>query len=344
MIHGGFSAVERDLSVCLNPLGAPPEVQAWWQQPSTVWMRYPEAHADRARAALAPHLGVSADALLLGNGCGELFALALRALNIAEAVAIRPCYGGYAESTTLAGATWRTLDLPVELWGAYVLDAAALAQAMRQCVAVLGPDFRGALFLANPNNPDGRLLPWTVVEEIAAMIPHGFVFLDQSYMDFLELPSENLGLRAPAQSLPPNVLIFHSFTKFFCLAGVRLAGVYGPARALARLRNLQLPWTVNGPAQEIAKMLYTDTIWLKSARAVWKNALIAIQHEWTAKGVQACKRQVPWLFGRLPVHQSGDVFLQDCITCGSAVRVFNGGPLGIADFVRIGLPVEPYAR
>ncbi|OPZ71086.1 MAG: Threonine-phosphate decarboxylase [Firmicutes bacterium ADurb.Bin456] len=269
--------------------------------------------------------------------------MALRALSISEAVQVRPCYGGYAESTAFAGVNLRSVDLPLSLWGARTLHQGKWEKALRQIATDLGDDFRGALFLGNPNNPDGRQLPWKEVEALAQTIPHGFVFLDQSYMDFIELPGQNLGFRAP-DFLPHNVLVFQSFTKFFCLAGVRLACVYGGPRPMARLRNRQLPWTVNGPAQEMAGLLYTHEAWLKQAQGYWKTALLAIQHEWSAKGVQPCTRHVPWLFGQLPAQTPGDSFLRDSLSIGSAVRVFQGGPEGLDQYVRVGLPLEVYGH
>lgn len=340
MIHGGFPDVQRDLSVCLNPLGPPPEVREWWNKPTQVWMQYPEAYADKARHALAPHLRMDPDCLLLGNGCGELFALALRTLNIANAAIVRPCYGGYQESATLAGTPMRNLDLPVEIWGGERIPQADLEKSIFDAACSLGASYTGALFLANPNNPDGRLLPWSFIQSLAALIPHGWLFLDQSYMDFIELPDEQRGYRAPLHDLPHNVLVFQSFTKFFCLAGMRLAGVQGSLRTITRLRNLHLPWTVNGPAQEIARLLYINSNWLKSSRVAWKNSLNVIQHEWRALGVQPCQRQVPWLFGRLPDNQPGDSFLRDCLVQGTALRVFGQGAPGIENYVRIGLPVQ----
>lgn len=337
MKHGGFRQIARDLSVCLNPAGPPPGVRAWWQNPGNEWIRYPEPHAARACALLESQLGWEASSLLLGNGCGELFALALRALGIAQAAVVRPCYGGYGESCAWAGVPLRCIDLPERIWGCQEQDAILWSSALQDSVSTLGANFRGALFLANPNNPDGRTLSWNSICQLSHSIPQGYVFLDESYMDFVELPGEGRGLRSPAE-LPANVLVFASFTKFFCLAGLRLASVRGPLPLMRQLRALQLPWTVNGPAQAIANLLYKDADWLAIARHGWKNALVNIREEWSAYGVTPCEREVPWLFGSLPIGMPSDLFLQRTLQRDIAVRIFPDVPEGMGRHVRIGLP------
>lgn len=337
MKHGGFRNVARDLSVCLNPAGPPPAIRTWWQNPGNEWIRYPEPHAARACAQLEKQLGWEASSLLLGNGCGELFALALRALGIAQAAIVRPCYGGYAESCALAGVPLRCIDLPARVWSSHEQDDILWTTALQDSVQELGPTFRGALFLANPNNPDGRTLSWQSICQLAYNIPQGYVFVDESYMDFVELPGEGRGLRAES-AVPANVLIFASFTKFFCLAGLRLASVRGPLPLIAQLRALQLPWTVNGPAQAIANLLYKDADWLAVARHGWKQVLASICEEWAAYGITPCDREVPWLFGALPNGMPGDLFLQRTLQRDIAIRIFQDVPEGMGRHVRIGLP------
>ena len=328
--------VPHDLSVCLNPIGSPPEVSRWWKKPQAVWQRYPRPYAEEACAALSKSLGCNVDNVLLGNGCGELFALALRALHMPCAAVVRPCYGGYAESARLMGVPMRMLDLSASLWSKKEVSASEWETALCKEVEKLGEDFSGALFLANPNNPDGRLLTAKGVADIAAAIPNGWLFLDHSYMDFLVLPGCENPWRASFSDLPLNVLVFQSFTKFFCMAGTRLAAVYGPAKAMARLKILHLPWTVNGAAQAIAPLLYQDKNWLDDALVCWRRQLAIQADIWEGRGVKLCKRDVPWLWGSL--DEPAAIFAARMRQEGIAVRVFQDDIPGIGSQVRIGLP------
>lgn len=337
MMHGGCIGVPHDLSVCLNPVGSPPDVSRWWREPQAVWQRYPRPYAEEACEALSDSLYCEVDNLILGNGCGELFALALRALDMPCAAVVRPCYGGYGESARLMGVPMRELDLPASLWSAKDVSSSEWECALSQEVAKLGTGYAGALFLANPNNPDGRLLTAKGIAHLAASIPSGWIFLDHSYMDFLVLPGCENPWRAPFADLPPNVLVFQSFTKFFCMAGTRLAAVYGPVRAMARLKALHLPWTVNGAAQAIAPLLYKDKAWLEEALVCWRRQIALQAPIWEGRGVKICSRDVPWLWGRLDMPAIE--FAAQMRKEGIALRFFQDAIPEIARQVRIGLPV-----
>jgi len=54
---------------------------------------------------------------------------------------------------------------------------------------------------------------------------------------------------------PRNLLVLHSLTKFYALAGIRMGGVIGGVEAIRRLHACKEPWSVNGIAERIAPLL-----------------------------------------------------------------------------------------
>lgn len=114
------------------------------------------------------------------------------------------------------------------------------------------------LILAQPNNPDGQVVPPEVLEpQIATLAtsPH-WLMVDQAFVD-----------STPALSLAGHVrddrrlLLFRSFGKFFGLAGVRLGFVLGPAPFLAALRERLGAWSVSAAALAIGTAAYADSAW-----------------------------------------------------------------------------------
>lgn len=118
------------------------------------------------------------------------------------------------------------------------------------------------LIIANPNNPDGR-----VVETAAfgALLNQrgkdGWLVIDEAFAD----TDPQLSL-AHAIDDHRNLLIFRSFGKFFGLAGVRLGFVLGPPAILAQFRALLGAWPLSAAAITIGTAAYRDRKWIDTMR------------------------------------------------------------------------------
>lgn len=119
-----------------------------------------------------------------------------------------------------------------------------------------------SLILANPNNPDGRLLDRDVVLSLLARrADDGWLLVDEAFADC-----------HPAHSIAADVadnrrlLVFRSFGKFFGLAGVRLGFVLGPRQVIASLRRRLGAWPVSTAAITIGTAAYRDAGWIIAMR------------------------------------------------------------------------------
>ncbi|HUD90420.1 threonine-phosphate decarboxylase [Sphingobium sp.] len=120
----------------------------------------------------------------------------------------------------------------------------------------------GSLILANPNNPDGRLLDRApLLDMLEVRAGQNWLLVDEAFAD-----------TTPATSLMPLVaddrqlLIFRSFGKFFGLAGVRLGFVLGPTAFLVRLRAQLGAWPLSAAAIAIGMAAYGDSHWIAETR------------------------------------------------------------------------------
>lgn len=117
------------------------------------------------------------------------------------------------------------------------------------------------LVLANPNNPDGRLLYRGEMRDVLGRRGGGWLLVDEAFAD-----------TAPAASIACEIaedrrlLVFRSFGKFFGLAGVRLGFVLGPPAFLARLRRKLGAWPLSAPAIAIGAAAYRDRPWIEAMR------------------------------------------------------------------------------
>ncbi|CAM3154085.1 threonine-phosphate decarboxylase CobD [Paracoccus nototheniae] len=231
--HGGNldAAVARfgagdwiDLSTGINrrPWPVPAVTASAWRALPTA-----EAEAGLIRSAAA-WFGCDPAQVLPVAGASAAIQLLPRLLPGRRAAVLTPSYNEHAASLTAAG--WQVSP---------AADSAAMAGADLAVVV-------------NPNNPDGR--EWTPAALIALARQVGWLVVDESFAD----PRPDLSL---APDLPANAVVLRSFGKFWGLAGLRLGFVIAAPDLLERLREAAGPWSVNGPALQIATQAMADRDW-----------------------------------------------------------------------------------
>ena len=129
-------------------------------------------------------------------------------------------------SPTFAGAYSRVV-LPL---GATVVDVPLIPETFEYRVdAVLDAinDNTKLIMVCNPNNPTGTVIPADKVEALMNGIPdHVLVVADEVYHHFVDDPAFPDSIQYALQG--KNIVIVHSFSKAYGLAGMRLG--YGIAR------------------------------------------------------------------------------------------------------------------
>ncbi|MEG3087513.1 aminotransferase class I/II-fold pyridoxal phosphate-dependent enzyme [Sphingomonas sp. PB4P5] len=182
----------------------------------------------------------------------------------------------------------------------------------------------GTLLLANPNNPDGRLLSPAALDRLRG---DGWLVVDEAFADCL--PEASI---VPA--LPDRTIVLRSFGKFFGLAGLRLGFVIGPPEIVARVRALLGDWPVSSAAIALGTAAYRDAGWIAATRIALIDQAAALdgvlqRHGLVARGACPLFRLVagePSLFERLA-------------RAGILARPFDYAPT----WLRFGLPADAAA-
>lgn len=119
------------------------------------------------------------------------------------------------------------------------------------------PSDAAAVIVANPNNPDGRIL----APDVLLRASEGrWLIVDEAYADL----TPDTSLAAMAER--PGVIVLRSVGKFFGLAGMRLGfAITGPQLASSLNRALG-PWAVSGPAAAVGAVALADDAWIRSTR------------------------------------------------------------------------------
>jgi cobalamin biosynthetic protein CobC len=119
------------------------------------------------------------------------------------------------------------------------------------------------LLLANPNNPDGRLLEREALDVLLRRQTDngGWLVLDEAYADCRSEWS-----MADRVDDAQRLIIFRSFGKFFGLAGLRLGFMIGPQAIVTRFRERLGSWPLSTAALVIGAAAYADHDWIDAMR------------------------------------------------------------------------------
>jgi histidinol-phosphate aminotransferase len=104
------------------------------------------------------------------------------------------------------------------------------------------------IFVANPNNPTGTLVPAAELMQFIHEVPaRVLLVLDEAYLEFLDDPCDLLPLIRGHHR--PNLLLLRTFSKIYGLAGLRLGYGIGPPDLIAALEKIRQPFNINSLVQ-----------------------------------------------------------------------------------------------
>lgn len=102
------------------------------------------------------------------------------------------------------------------------------------------------MWLCNPNNPTGGVMPKDELIKAIEENPETVFVIDQSYGFFTKEP-----LLSAAEAVRyPNVVQLHSMTKRYAIPGLRLGYITANPALLEKIRAVRMPWSVNALAIE----------------------------------------------------------------------------------------------
>ncbi|MEN7972864.1 MAG: threonine-phosphate decarboxylase CobD [Verrucomicrobiota bacterium] len=217
-----------DFSVNISPLGIPLPVKENWNNLLADCGHYPSMDGAGVKRFYEKRFGIPPGSVLPGNGSIDLIYDIPRTLNVKRALVPQPSFHDYAHACKAIGAEVITGEL----------------DQLEGC---------DALFVGNPNNPTGKLIPAEVLLQLADNFPETLFFVDEAFIQFIEAP-EAFTLMRP-ERLRNNVIVFHSLTKTYALPGLRLGACISTPETIQRLAESRAPWMVGGIAERAAELL-----------------------------------------------------------------------------------------
>ena len=237
-----------------NPLGPSPAALAAMQHVLANINLYPDGNAFYLKHKLADKLNVQPDNLILGNGSNEIIEFVGHALMQpgVDVVVSQYCFAVYPLVTKLFGAN--LITVPARNYGH---DLPAMLKAITPQTRVV--------FVANPNNPTGTVVPKKELADFAHQIPANILLvIDEAYIEFLDDPADFISEIRRGQK--PNLLLMRTFSKIFGLAGLRLGYGIATPELIAGLEKVRQPFNINSIAQAGALAALDDAEHMRRTR------------------------------------------------------------------------------
>jgi histidinol-phosphate aminotransferase len=247
------SAFKARIGANESSFGPSPKVIAAMADAAPLAWRYCDPENHDLRAALAAHLSVEPQNIVVGEGIDGLLGLTVR-LFVQPGQAVVTSLGAYPTfNYHVAGFGGRLVAVP------YREDREDLDALLAAVVSERAP----LVYLANPDNPMGSWWPAADVERFIEALPAETVLiLDEAY-----------GETAPQGTLPPidtgraNVLRMRTFSKAYGLAGLRCGYAIGHAETIRAFDKVRNHFGVNRMAQAAGVAALADQNWLRSVVA-----------------------------------------------------------------------------
>jgi len=281
--------------------GVPPGAQAAYAAVAAELYRYPDGDARELRQALGARFGLDPRRIVCGAGSDDLiYQLCL-------------AYGGPGRDIIMSEHGFAIYQIAGTYAGSRVIKAPehALTADVDAMLAAVSAATR-LVFLANPNNPTGSMLPFEEVARLRAGLPQdALLVLDAAYAEYVERPDYDPGIRLVKAG--DNTVMTRTFSKIFGLGGMRIGWAYAPPAVIDVLNRVRAPFNVTLASQMAAIAALAEPGWVEKGRIHNREYRARLTHGLEATGIKVWPSEGNFVladFGIAGRAQAADAFLR----------------------------------
>ncbi len=321
------------LSANENPLGTGRAARRAFDCASGDLATYPDPASSVLRQAIAQVHGLDAARVICGTGSDELLHIAASA------------YAGPGDEIVYVRYGFSVYDIAARRVGATPVIAPDLnygtdVDALLACVT----DRTRVVFIANPNNPTGTMIPRAELARLHAALPADVLLVvDQAYSEYVD-PADDDGGLALTQTAA-NVLVTRTFSKIHGLAAERIGWGYASAAIVDTLHRIRAPFNVTTAGQAAAAAAIADTGWIESSREHnrrWRQWLTQEMEALGNHGVSVVPSEANFILVLFEGALKAQAVFEALMRAGYATRWLPGQ--GLPDALRITIGAEEHMR
>jgi histidinol-phosphate aminotransferase len=212
-----------------NPYGPGPAARAAIEAAVPESWKYPILEEMAFKAVIAEREGLTPQHVLIGDGSSEILHIAalLAGSGGGELVTATPTFSFAADHVRAIGGNVR--EVPLD---------SAMRHDLKAMRAAVSPATR-LVYVCNPNNPTGTVVPGAELREFIATLPAGItVLVDEAYLELAsDMSEESVVDRVRAGD---NVIVARTFSKLHGLAGLRIGYALARPDLIKRMAALKL--------------------------------------------------------------------------------------------------------
>lgn len=315
-----------------NPFGPSPAALVAMQKALPRLHRYPDGSSYYLTRALADHLRVDPERIVLGNGSNEVIEFLVKAFvrEGDQVITSHPSFLMYQKFVQVRGGVNQVV--PLKDMGHDLEQIRSLASSATRLI-----------FLDNPNNPTGSLIDLPRLEAFLGALPEQvIVVLDEAYIDFIDSAAAGYDSRSLIDDRAGRcaVVCLRTFSKAYGLAGLRVGFGLMHESIAACLHKVRQPFNVNLMAQEGARAALEDQEFYQKTLRLTAEGKRFLTAEAEKLGCMAYPSQTNFFL----IDVGGDATRLYDAMLKKGVIVRSMKAYGFANFIRITVGTEEENR
>lgn len=252
-----------------NPFGAGELARIAYQRAGHDLHRYPSTDHKALRNALAARHGLDADRIICGAGSDEIITFLCQG------------YAGPGDEVLYSQHGFLMYPICAMAAGATPVKAPERDRTTDiDALLAAATDRTKLVFVANPSNPTGTMVPLAELERLAdGLPPQALLVIDGAYAEYVAGYDGGAALVDSRD----NVVMTRTFSKLYGLGGLRIGWGYGPAHVMAVLNRLRGPFNLSTTQLDVAEAALGDTAHID--KSLSENAR---HRDWLADRLNAC--------------------------------------------------------
>ena len=235
-----------------NPLPLPENVSEIIKKEISVLNRYPDSDSHDLIRAIARYQGIDTRNIIVGCGSVEIIKMIIKAF-------LKPGETVLSSKNTFMMFKIATVEhagkqafVEAEMEDGYRYDLTEMSRMVDERTKII--------FIANPNNPTGTLIPRSRLLEFIETLPdHVFIVLDNAYQEYVNQADQYLdGIDLALNR--KNIIILRTFSKVYALAGLRVGYAMANTEIISYLNQVRPPFNVTRLAQK-APNIAIPVVW-----------------------------------------------------------------------------------